>query len=78
MMESDKSATIVESSIRMAHELGISVIAEGVETNQQYHRLLEAGCTKIQGYWISKPLPLDQYIAFVEEDIRWSGLCPSA
>lgn len=74
MMESDKSATIVESSIRMAHELGISVIAEGVETNQQYHRLLEAGCTKIQGYWISKPLPLDQYIAFVEEDIRWSGL----
>src|SRR5574343_524776 len=74
MMESDKSATIVETSIRMAHELGISVIAEGVETNQQYHRLLEAGCTKIQGYWISKPLPLDQYIAFVEEDIRWSGL----
>lgn len=74
MLDSEKSATIVESSIRMAHELGVSVIAEGVENNQQYHHLLEAGCTKIQGYWISKPLPLDQYISFVEEDIRWSGL----
>ncbi|BBE50975.1 putative signaling protein [Ferriphaselus amnicola] len=74
MMDSNKSSTIVESSVRMAHELGISVVAEGVETNEQYQHLLEAGCTKIQGYWISKPLPLDRFIAFVEEDIRWSGI----
>ncbi|MDD4912385.1 MAG: EAL domain-containing protein [Sideroxydans sp.] len=74
MMDSDKSATIVESSVRMAHELGISVVAEGVESNEQYHHLLETGCTKIQGYWISKPLPLDRFIAFVEADIRWSGI----
>jgi EAL domain-containing protein (putative c-di-GMP-specific phosphodiesterase class I) len=74
MFDSDKSLTIVETSIRMAHELGISVVAEGVENSAQYHRLLEAGCTKVQGFWISKPLPLDKYIAFVKEDIRWSGL----
>jgi EAL domain-containing protein (putative c-di-GMP-specific phosphodiesterase class I) len=74
MFSSDKNMTIVETSIRMAHELGIHVVAEGVETYEQYHRLLEAGCTRIQGYWISKPLPLPQYIAFVKEDIRWSGL----
>lgn len=74
MFDSDKSLTIVETSIRMAHELGIHVVAEGVENYSQYHRLLEVGCTKIQGYWISKPLPLAQYISFVQEDIRWSGL----
>lgn len=74
MFDSDKSLTIIETSIRMAHELGVSVVAEGVENNEQYHRLLEAGCTKIQGYWISRPLPLERYIAFVKEDIRWSGL----
>jgi hypothetical protein len=74
MLESNKNATIVESAIRMAHELGISVVAEGVETNEQYHHLLAAGCTKVQGYWISKALPLHQFITFVEEDIRWSGL----
>lgn len=74
MMDSDKSSTIVENSVRMAHELGISVVAEGVESNAQYQHLLESGCTKIQGFWISKPLPLDRFIAFVEEDIRWSGI----
>lgn len=74
MFDSDKNLTIVENSIRMAHELGVSVVAEGVESYEQYHRLLEAGCTKIQGYWISRPLPLDRFILFVREDIRWSGL----
>lgn len=74
MFESDKNLTIVESSIRMAHELGISVVAEGVENSEQYHRLIEAGCTKVQGFWLCKPLPLDQYIYFVKEDIHWSGL----
>lgn len=74
MFDSEKNLTIVENAIRMAHELGISVVAEGVETHDQYRRLLEAGCTRIQGYWISKPLPLDRFIAFVGEDIRWSGM----
>jgi len=45
-----------------------------VEDSEQYHRLLEAGCTKVQGFWFCKPLPLDQFIYFVKEDIRWSGL----
>ncbi len=49
MLQSEKNATIVESSIRMAHELGISVVAEGVETNEQYHHLLAAGCRLHQG-----------------------------
>lgn len=74
MLDSDKNATIVDSAIRMAHELGISVVAEGVETNAQYHHLLAAGCTKVQGYWISKALPLHDFITFINQDIRWSGL----
>lgn len=74
MFASEKNLTIVETTIRMAHELGISVVAEGVETYEQYHRLLEAGCTRVQGYWISKPLALERYLAFVEQDISWSGM----
>lgn len=74
MLHSDKGMTIVESSIRMAHELGISIVAEGVEKKEQYHHLLGSGCTKIQGFWISKPVPLARYISFVREDIRWSGM----
>jgi EAL domain-containing protein (putative c-di-GMP-specific phosphodiesterase class I) len=72
MLESDKNATIVRSSIRLGHELKINVVAEGVETEEQYQFLLEAGCNMVQGYLISKPLPLDQFIAFRNKESLWS------
>ena len=48
---------LVESIIAMAHKLGLSVVAEGVETEQQHQILLEAGCDQGQGYLYSQPLP---------------------
>ncbi|MFH0933589.1 MAG: EAL domain-containing protein [Pseudomonadota bacterium] len=74
MLDSGKNSTIVESAVRMAHELNINVVAEGVESNDQYKHLLESGCTKVQGFWISKPMPLEGFISFVKQDMRWSGL----
>lgn len=47
---------IVASSIAMAHSLGLSVIAEGVEDTVSWEALAEAGCDFIQGYYLSKPL----------------------
>ncbi|WP_020651404.1 EAL domain-containing protein [Massilia niastensis] len=58
MLESEKSAHIVRSAIRLAHELDIDLVAEGVEKEAQYHFLLEAGASKVQGYLISRPLGL--------------------
>ncbi len=58
MLDSEKNAGIVRSAIRMAHELDIGLVAEGVETAAQYHFLVEAGCMKMQGYLISRPLSL--------------------
>lgn len=60
MLASDKNARIVLSAIRMAHELNLDVVAEGVEADSQLRFLLEAGCRKVQGYLISKPLSLDE------------------
>jgi EAL domain-containing protein (putative c-di-GMP-specific phosphodiesterase class I) len=74
MLTSDKSATIVNSAIRMGHELGISVLAEGVETRDQHEHLLESGCSSVQGFWVSHALSLGDYIDFVKQDNRWSGL----
>jgi diguanylate cyclase (GGDEF)-like protein len=51
-----RSATIVRAAIRMAHELGIDVIAEGVENEAQAQFLLSAGCAYAQGYYFSKPV----------------------
>lgn len=58
MLDSDKAARIVNSAIRMAHELELGCVAEGVETEAQLRYLLGAGCGKVQGYLISRPLPL--------------------
>lgn len=74
MLSSDKSATIVNLAIRMGHELGINVLAEGVESRDQHEHLLEAGCAAVQGYWVSPALPLADYIDFVRRDNRWSSL----
>jgi diguanylate cyclase (GGDEF)-like protein len=49
-------ATIVGAVIAMAHGLGMKVVAEGVETLEQYRRLKAMGCDEMQGYLVSKPL----------------------
>jgi EAL domain-containing protein (putative c-di-GMP-specific phosphodiesterase class I) len=51
-----RCATVVRTAIRLAQELGIDVIAEGVETLAQANFLLSAGCAHAQGYYFSRPL----------------------
>ncbi len=71
---SSKGMTIVKASVRMAHELNVEVVAEGVDSAELYEFLLRCGCTRAQGYWIGRPMPLDQFISFVQADNRWSGM----
>jgi diguanylate cyclase (GGDEF)-like protein len=51
-----RSATVVCAAIRLAHELGIEIIAEGVETEGQAKFLLSAGCERGQGFYFSRPV----------------------
>jgi EAL domain-containing protein (putative c-di-GMP-specific phosphodiesterase class I) len=51
-------ATIVQTIIAMAHNLGLKVVAEGVETEEQRIFLKQHGCSLYQGYLFSKPVPL--------------------
>jgi EAL domain-containing protein (putative c-di-GMP-specific phosphodiesterase class I) len=71
MLRSPKSATLVRTTIAMAQLLGIRTVVEGIETAEVYHALLHYGCDEGQGYWISPPLPLDEYVAFLNEGRRW-------
>jgi diguanylate cyclase len=61
---------IVKTIIAMAQSLGFTTIAEGVENETQYHFLSNAGCTEIQGYLISKPLPAEDIVCFLENYIN--------
>jgi len=55
---------IVDAIITMAHSMGFSTIAEGVETVEQLAFLRQHGCHEVQGYYFSKPLPADEFKAF--------------
>ncbi len=56
--------------IRMANDLGKDTIAEGVEIEEQFQWLKEAGCQKIQGYLFHRPMPRDEAEAYIREK-RW-------
>ena len=56
-----KGEIILTSVIRMAGNLGIPVIVEGVETQEQRDFLAAIGCDYVQGYYYAKPMPLEEY-----------------
>ena len=51
--------------VSMAFSLGLDVIAEGVETEEQRQLLLSVGCKNFQGYLFSKPVPIDKFEHFL-------------
>jgi len=71
MLSSSKSATLVKTSIAAAQMLGIKMVVEGIESESVYRSLLHSGCTQGQGFWISRPLALPDYIDFLCQDRRW-------
>ena len=57
----DEKYKIADTIINMANELDIAVIAEGVETHEEFEALESARCNKYQGYYFSKPLTLNEF-----------------
>ena len=69
-MERDPDdAKIVRSTIDLAHNMGLSVVAEGVENIEIWHLLREQHCDEAQGYYLSKPLPVDAFKTWRD---RWA------
>ena len=64
METGEDNAMIVRSTIDLAHNLGLSVVAEGVESADILEHLRRLKCDEAQGYHISRPLPLDDYLAW--------------
>jgi diguanylate cyclase (GGDEF)-like protein len=69
-----RNAAVVRAAIRLANELGLEVIAEGVETEAQARFLMGAGCEQAQGYYFSRPVP----VAKATELLRAGRIEPQA
>ena len=67
----DRKAAIVPSIVGLAHNLGMGVVAEGVETAQQARELNLLDCAEAQGYLFSRPVPSDQAAKLIERRILW-------
>ena len=67
-MENDVGDTkIVRSTIDLGHNMGLRVVAEGIESEAVWRLLAELGCDQGQGYFMSRPIPGDQLIAWLEK-----------
>ena len=76
MNHDENDAMIVHSTIDLAHNLGLSVVAEGVENQEILERLREQGCDFIQGYHLCRPAPPAQVERWLREQPWSSGLMP--
>jgi len=59
---SHKNAAIVRSTIVLCHELNLTVVAEGAESQEELAWLKQSGCDMVQGYVMAKPMPLDVFL----------------
>ena len=60
-------STIVEATIGLGHRLGLTVVAEGVETDAQARRLADLGCDRAQGFLYARPRPQPDVSAWLED-----------
>ena len=61
----NSSLAVLRSVVALARSLGITTVAEGVETKEQLHRVRAEGCTEAQGFYVGLPMPANQIPALV-------------
>jgi EAL domain-containing protein (putative c-di-GMP-specific phosphodiesterase class I) len=71
MVENEQDRIIVQSTIGLAQNLGLRVIAEGVEDEDSLQHLNEMACDQAQGYHICRPLPWDKLAEWIEYHESW-------
>ncbi|MHB1571414.1 MAG: putative bifunctional diguanylate cyclase/phosphodiesterase [Solirubrobacteraceae bacterium] len=70
MLRDESDLIIVRSTINLGHDLGLNVIAEGVEDSATLQQLAKLGCDLAQGYHVSRPMPAEAFNAWLRHDGR--------
>lgn len=66
-LDSDRDSAIVQSTIDLVGNLGLRVVAEGIENNEVWVKLKEMGCDKGQGFFIAEPMPPEEFIQWLQD-----------
>ncbi len=74
MLDDKQDQIIVNSTIHLAHNLGLQVVAEGVETQEVYDELVALGCNSAQGFFMGHPMPAAASMQWLEQSIWGCGL----
>ena len=65
--DNDKAKAIVNAVIEMAHSIGIKIVAEGIETQEEFDAMKALGVDFIQGFYFSRPLPEHEFLKFIQD-----------
>lgn len=66
-----KKKNIVKLIVNTAKELGLNIVAEGVENDDEKKYVIDSGCDEVQGYFYSKPLPEEEFIKYLKERAKY-------
>jgi len=69
MLQDNKTQLLIHSMIDMGHNLGYQIIAEGIETKEQFEKMKEFGCDIVQGYYFSKPDEADNIFEILRDGV---------
>ena len=69
-IDAPASRNIVQSIIALGHTLNMRIIAEGVETPQQFKILKEMGCDEVQGFFVAEPMKADDVLGWWEQRVE--------
>jgi EAL domain-containing protein (putative c-di-GMP-specific phosphodiesterase class I) len=67
-VQDEAARAILNSSVQLGKIFHLNLVAEGVETQQDWDLIVDSGCDEVQGYYISAPMPADE---FIEWKVNW-------
>ena len=65
--DNNKAKYVMDAAMHMIHGMGLKIVSEGIETNEQYDRMEDLGISYIQGYYFSKPLEKKEFLEYIKK-----------
>ena len=72
--ENKRAKFVMEATMKMVHDMKLKIVCEGIETEEQVNTIVAMGIDYIQGFYFSRPLPMNEYLDFIKKHNRTSSI----